>query len=345
MSSETVENLRKEKWLTATEIKELFSGDYDLELIQEADCVRRKNYGTDVFIRGLIEFTNYCKNNCYYCGIRCANGDTVRYRLSKNDILSCAERGYKLGFRTFVLQGGEDSFFDDKCLCDVVWSLKTRYSDCAVTLSVGERSKDSYKALYSAGADRYLLRHETADAEHYGKLHPKIMSLENRKRCLFDLKDIGYQVGTGMMVGSPFQTADCIVKDLEFMKELSPDMIGIGPFVHHKETPFAAYDSGSVDMTVRLIAILRLMFPYALIPATTALGTLDPHGREKGLMAGANVVMPNLSPSDVRDLYKLYDDKLCTGDEAAEAVHEMIRRIDTAGYKCVVSRGDVLSHR
>lgn len=345
MSSETVKKLRKEKWLTDAEFKELLSGDFDFELIREADSVRRENYGTDVFMRGLIEFSNYCKNNCYYCGIRCGNRDAVRYRLSKGEILDCAERGYELGFRTFVLQGGEDPFFDDDRLCDVVLALKTRFSDCAVTLSVGERSKDSYKRLFAAGADRYLLRHETADGEHYGKLHPRSMSLENRKRCLFDLKDAGYQVGTGIMVGSPFQTEDHIVKDLGFMKELSPDMIGIGPFIRHEKTPFATCESGSVDMTVRLISILRLMFPYALIPATTALGTLDPRGREKGLKAGANVVMPNLSPSDVREYYKLYDNKLCSGDEAAEAVKEMSRRIESAGYKSVVARGDVLPHR
>ena len=310
-------------------------------LYSAADRVRKSIYGDEVYIRGLIEFTNYCKNNCYYCGIRCGNTAAVRYRLTKEEILACAKQGYTLGFRTFVLQGGEDPYFDTEKLCDIVYTLRTAYPDCAVTLSVGERDAADYRALYSAGAQRYLLRHETASHEHYAKLHPSSMSLENRKKCLFTLKEIGYQVGSGFMVGSPYQTTANLIDDLRFLQALDPDMIGIGPFIRHGETPFAAFESGTLEQTLRLVAILRLMFPHALIPATTALGTVHPQGRELGLKAGANVVMPNLSPVRVRKLYALYDNKICTGDEAAECRVCLERRVTSAGYRIVTARGDV----
>ncbi len=317
------------------------TSEYDTALFAEADRIRRENYGTDVYIRGLIEFTNYCKNNCYYCGIRAGNKNAIRYRLTKEEILACCEEGYSLGFRTFVLQGGEDIYFTDDVICDIVYSIREKYPDCAITLSIGEKSKDSYKAYFSAGANRYLLRHETATDSHYKKLHPDIMSLDVRKKCLYDLKEIGYQVGSGFMVGSPFQTTENLVADLHFLKDLSPDMIGIGPYITHKETPFSAHKSGTLELTLRMIAILRIMFPYALLPATTALGSIHPQGRELGLKAGANVVMPNLSPVRVRKLYDLYENKICTGDEAAECRVCLEKRVQSAGYQIVTHRGDV----
>ncbi|MGM9552324.1 MAG: [FeFe] hydrogenase H-cluster radical SAM maturase HydE [Clostridia bacterium] len=335
----TVINIKN---LTNDELINLINTDkYDSELFLQADNIRREHYGTDVYIRGLIEFTNYCKNNCYYCGIRAGNKNAIRYRLTKEEILECSKEGYSLGFRTFVLQGGEDNFFTDDKICEIVSAIREKYPECAITLSIGEKSKESYKAYFNAGANRYLLRHETADECHYGKLHPKEMSLDVRKRCLYDLKDIGYQVGSGFMVGSPFQTTENLVSDLRFLQDLSPDMIGIGPYITHKETPFAEYESGKLELTLRMVAILRLLFPYALIPATTALGTIHPQGRELGLKAGANVVMPNLSPLRVRKLYALYENKICTGDEAAECRICLEKRVESVGYRIVTARGDV----
>ena len=342
MNDKLIEQLRNTRNLTDDEFLSILStSEYDAVLFSAADSVRRKNYGDAVYIRGLIEFTNYCKNNCFYCGIRCGNGSAERYRLSKEDILDCCREGYSLGFRTFVLQGGEDNFFSDKLICDIVSEIRSAYPDCAITLSIGEKSRESYKAYFDAGANRYLLRHETADNTHYSKLHPPEMSLEHRKQCLFDLKEIGYQVGSGFMVGSPFQTLPNIVSDLRFLQELKPDMIGIGPYITHKETPFKNHASGPLDLTLRLISILRLMFPYALIPSTTALGTIDPNGRELGLKAGANVVMPNLSPVNVRKLYDLYENKICTGEEAAQCRGCLQRRVENAGYRIVTDIGNV----
>ncbi|MGN1205907.1 MAG: [FeFe] hydrogenase H-cluster radical SAM maturase HydE [Eubacterium sp.] len=306
-----------------------------------ADKVRRERYGDEVYVRGLIEFTNYCKNNCYYCGIRCGNKYADRYRLTKEEIFVCCEEGYRLGFRTFVLQGGEDPFYTDDKVCEIVAQIHQKFPDCAITLSIGEKSRESYQAFYDAGADRYLLRHETATEEHYGKLHPMEMSLAERKRCLFDLKDIGYQVGAGFMVDSPFQTTENLVADLRFLQRLQPDMIGIGPFITHGETPFANYPSGNLEKTLRMVSILRLLFPYALIPSTTALGTIHPEGRELGLKAGGNVVMPNLSPISVRKKYDLYENKICTGEEAAQCRGCLEQRVARAGYRIVTDRGDV----
>ncbi len=328
--------------LKDTDLTHLISTNkYDAELFKKADAIRRENYGTDVYIRGLIEFTNYCKNNCYYCGIRAGNTKAVRYRLTKEEILSCCEEGYGLGFRTFVLQGGEDTYFTDEKVCDIVYSIREKYPDCAITLSIGEKSKDSYKAYFDAGANRYLLRHETATWEHYRKLHPEAMSLEERKKCLYNLKEIGYQVGSGFMVGSPYQTVENLVSDLRFLQDLSPDMIGIGPYITHKETPFAEHKSGSLELTLRMLAILRIMFPYALLPATTALGSIHPEGRELGLKAGANVVMPNLSPIENRKNYDIYENKIATGLEAAQNVKELKEKFSKIGYTIVTHRGDV----
>lgn len=328
--------------LSDDELKILIENDeFNEPLAEAADIRRRENYGDKVYIRGLIEFTNYCRNNCYYCGIRRDNKKAERYRLTKDEILLCCDEGYRLGFRTFVMQGGEDPYYTDEMICDIVSKIKSRYPDCAVTLSIGEKPRESYQAFFDAGADRYLLRHETADPEHYGKLHPEAMSLENRKECLFDLKEIGYQVGSGFMVGSPYQTTENLISDLRFLQKLQPDMIGIGPYITHADTPFAEFKSGDVMLTLRLVSILRLMFPYALIPSTTALGTIHPQGRELGLKAGANVVMPNLSPVSVRKLYSLYENKICTGEEAAQCRGCLERRVESAGYKIVTDIGNV----
>lgn len=309
---------------------------------EEAVKVCQKTYGNQVFIRGLIEFTNFCKNDCYYCGIRRSNSQADRYRLTKEQMLDCCANGYELGFRTFVLQGGEDGYFTDDKICDLVSAIKEKYPDCAVTLSIGEKSKESYKRYFDAGADRYLLRHETADEAHYKKLHPEEMSLSHRKQCLWDLKEIGYQVGCGFMVGSPGQTVETLYEDLQFIRELQPHMVGIGPFISQKDTPFADKASGTMEQTLKLLAIIRLIQPHVLLPATTALGTIHPKGRELGILSGANVVMPNLSPVNVREKYKLYDNKICTGDEAAECRYCMENRMKSIGYEVAVSRGDYI---
>ena len=288
----------------------------------------------------MIEFTNICKNDCYYCGIRRSNQNAERYRLSEEQILSCCSQGYALGFRTFVLQGGEDPYYSDARMIPLVRTIRQRYPDCAITLSLGERSRESYQALYAAGADRYLLRHETANEEHYRYLHPADLSLQNRKSCLFTLREIGYQVGAGMMIGAPGQTILHLIEDLRFLQQLRPHMIGIGPFIPHQDTPFHAEKPGTLQDTLHLLAILRLLFPKVLLPATTALGTIHPQGRELGILAGANVIMPNLSPVNVRGKYLLYDGKICTGDEAAECHSCMERRMEKIGYCISADRGD-----
>lgn len=317
-----------------------FDNETSEYLFEKARNIREKYYGKDVYIRGLIEFTSYCKNNCLYCGLRCGNKNAQRYRLSKEDILECCKNGYELGFRTFVLQGGEDPFFTDEKMLDIISSVKSLYPDCALTLSVGEKSFETYKAFFDAGADRYLLRHETADNEHYAKLHPKEMSALNRKRCLEDLKSIGYQVGCGFMVGSPYQTAENLADDMLYIKSLQPQMVGIGPFISQHDTPFADKQNGTAELTLFMLGLLRLTLPYVLLPSTTALGTIHPLGREKGILAGANVVMPNLSPVSVRKKYLLYDNKICTGDESAECRNCLEQRMRSIGYNVVVSRGD-----
>lgn len=337
-----IEKLQKNQILSDEELMTLLKNDeYDNSLAEKADFVRRSIYRDEVYIRGLIEFTDYCKNNCFYCGIRRDNSKVKRYRLTGNDILKCCDEGYSLGFRTFVLQGGEDEFYTDSLMCGIISKIKSRYPDCAITLSMGEKSRESYKAFFDAGASRYLLRHEAADGELYKKLHPKSMSLENRKKCLFNLKEIGYQTGAGFMVGSPFQTYENIISDLKYLQELKPDMIGIGPYITHKGTPFRNFENGSVKLTLKLISILRLMHPYALIPSTTALGTIVQNGRERGLKAGANVVMPNLSPESVRGLYELYDNKNCTGGESAQGIEKLKKQVKNIGYRVVVDIGDV----
>ena len=314
------------------------------EVLQYAAAKARKVatsvYGSDVYIRGIVEFSNTCNKNCYYCGLRAGNSKRQRYRLTVEDILECCEDGYKYGFRTFVLQSGEDPYYTTEMICDLVKRLKQDYPDCAVTLSLGEKSYEEYKAYREAGADRYLLRHETANEEHYGKLHPENMSWKNRMRCLRDLKSLGYQTGCGVMIGSPNQTVECLVDDMMFMQEFEPEMIGLGPFLPHSDTPFKEEPKGSYEMTLFLISLCRLMLPHALIPATTALGTIKPDGREQGILAGANVIMPNLSPVQVRDKYMLYDNKICTGDTSSECRDCIERRMELIGYNVVITRGD-----
>lgn len=310
------------------------------EIFKAARLTRERYYGKSVYFRGLIEFSNYCKNNCYYCGIRGANSNVRRFRLTLEEILSSCDIGYGLGFRTFVLQSGDDPYFAADRIVEIVENIKERYPDSAVTLSIGERDYGVYKRFWDAGADRYLLRHETADENHYGKLHPKPMSFEERKICLYHLKEIGFQVGAGFMVGSPFQSVDNLVEDLLFLKELNPHMVGIGPFIPHKATPFREELAGGLDTTLLILALTRLLLPKALIPSTTALGTIDPLGREKGLMAGANVVMPNLSPREIRGDYSLYDNKINTGLEAAEGIAGLKRQIEAAGFIPQMCRGD-----
>ncbi len=336
-----IDRLEGGESLSRGEFKALLSVE-EPYLYERARAARDRVYGNKIFMRGLIEFTSHCKNDCYYCGLRRSNKAAQRYRLTKEQILGCCESGYGLGFRTFVLQGGEDAYFDDDRLAEIVSEIRRRYPDCAITLSVGERGYDSYLRLYEAGANRYLLRHETANSDHYGLLHPPELSPENRKKCLRDLKEIGYQTGCGFMIGSPGQTLEHIVEDLAFIKELKPAMVGVGPFLPHSCTPFAREKSGDLQLTLRILAILRLMRPNLLLPATTALGTLCDKGREMGVMAGANVVMPNLSPMDVRKKYMLYDNKIATGSEAAENVADLKKRMLAAGCELVISRGDYI---
>lgn len=302
--------------------------------------ITQETFENKIYIRGLIELTNFCRNDCYYCGIRRSNHNAQRYRLDKEEILQCTAEGYELGFRTFVLQGGEDPYYTTERMTDIISSIKQHHPDCAITLSLGEQSKETYQAYFDAGADRYLLRHETADERHYGKLHPAELSGAHRKQCLRWLKEIGFQTGSGFMVGSPFQTAENLADDLLFLADLQPEMIGIGPFIPHHDTQFADMPHGSVEQTTFLLSLLRLMFPDVLLPATTALGTLDPMGREKGILAGANVVMPNLSPKAVRSKYMLYDNKLATGVESAQHIAELRERFAAIGYEIEISRGD-----
>lgn len=338
-----IKKLRENTELSRDEYKQLLismTKEDEEFLYKNAREVREEYYGKDVYVRGLIEFTNYCRRDCLYCGIRASNKECDRYRLSHEQILECAKAGYELGFRTFVMQGGEDMTFSDEDMCSIISDLKERYPDCAITLSIGERERESYERYFAAGADRFLLRHESITPEHYARLHTGSQTIETRVRCLKDLKDIGYQTGCGIMIGSPFQNVDHLVNDLVFMKEFKPHMIGMGPFIPHAQTPFKDKPAGKLEDTLHMLGIVRLMLPYVLLPATTALGTIVPTGRELGLLAGANVVMPNLSPTGVRAKYTLYDGKICTGDEAAECVDCLKRRIESTGYRLVVARGD-----
>ncbi len=338
------DKLIKNHSLTLDEYEQLVSG-YSKGLAEylraNAEKVRKDVYSNQVFVRGLIEISNICKNNCFYCGIRGGNHYCQRYRLTPKEIMECCVEGYELGFRTFVMQGGEDGFYTDEILCHLISNIKKVFPDCAVTLSLGERSRESYQKLYNAGADRYLLRHEAADKELYEKLHPADMSFENRMECLRNLKEIGFQTGCGFMVGAPYQTAKHIAKDLKFIEEFKPDMCGIGPFIPHRDTIYAKENAGSADLTCYLLSIIRLIHPNILLPATTALGTVKDDGRESGILSGANVVMPNLSPQSARKKYELYNNKLNTGAENAFHMNELNNKMKNIGYEIVTARGDV----
>lgn len=339
-----LDQLTEQRSLSESEYQELidaYTPALAAELARRAVEVRRRLYGNAVFTRGLIEISNICKNDCFYCGIRRSNRNCERYRLTQEQVVACTDQGYALGFRTFVLQGGEDLYYADDTLCAIVAKIKARHPDCAVTLSMGERSRESYQNLHDAGADRYLLRHETADRAHYERLHPPEMLFENRMRCLWDLREIGYQVGCGFMVGSPYQTSMHLAKDLKFIEKYKPDMCGIGPFVPHHNTPFRDKPPGTLALTCYLLSMIRLIHPAVLLPATTALGTIHPLGREKGIQSGANVVMPNLSPMNVRKRYELYDNKICTGEESAQCWDCLSEKMQAIGYELVVDRGDV----
>lgn len=339
-----IRKLQQERSLTAGEYEALIA-ERDPEgaalLARLAVDAAQQVYGNKVFVRGLIEISNICKNDCIYCGIRRSNRGCERYRLTPEQILDCAEEGYALGFRTIVMQGGEDGWFTDERMCQIIRAIKAAHPDCAVTLSLGERPRESYERLSEAGADRYLLRHETATKAHYEKLHPADLSFDYRMQCLQDLHDIGFQTGCGFMVGSPFQTAAELARDLKFVEEFSPEMCGIGPFIPHEDTPFREEPAGSVELTCYLLSIIRLIKPNILLPATTALGSIDPMGREKGILSGANVVMPNLSPQDVRSKYMLYNNKLSSGAEAAQNLQDLRNRMAAIGYEVVVDRGDI----
>ena len=338
-----IDKLSRDRRLSAEEYVALIEGrtpEAAAELASRAVAVREAVYGKTVFVRGLIEVSNVCKNDCYYCGIRASNRACDRYRLSDEQILEACAEGYELGFRTFVLQGGEDSAMGDDRLCRLLSDIKSAHPDCAVTLSLGERTRESYARLRDAGADRYLLRHETATKSHYEYLHPPVLSFDNRMRCLSDLRELGYAVGCGFMVGSPGQTTANLARDLDFLATFAPEMCGIGPFIPHKDTPFASHPAGGVELTCYLLSINRLILPTVLLPATTALGTLHPEGREMGILAGANVVMPNLSPASVRKKYALYDNKISDGAESAQSLDELRRRMASIGYEVVVDRGD-----
>ena len=329
--------LSKEEWMALLEGRDDSSAQY---LFQKARRIRDEIYGRDVYIRGLIEISSYCRNDCFYCGLRRSNPQACRYRLSEEQILACCEEGYRLGFRTFVLQGGEDAWFDDTRICRIISAIKQSWPSCAVTLSLGERSRESYQRLYQAGADRYLLRHETADSQHYRLLHPPSLTLANRMRCLYDLREIGFQTGAGFMVGSPGQSKQTLAEDLLFLARFRPHMVGIGPFLPASNTPFADQPPGSVHLTLFLLAVIRLLLPKVLLPATTALGSAVADGRAQGILAGANVIMPNLSPPEVRQKYAIYDNKLTSGAEAAEGLRELKQQMQKIGYQIVTDRGD-----
>ncbi len=345
-SLKLIDRLYKFHTLELYEYKYLIENATDAETVlyaaEKAVQLRKSIYGNKIYIRGLIEIGNICKNNCLYCGIRGANSNCDRYRLTEEEILSCCDEGYPLGFRTFVMQGGEDAYFSDEFMCSVISKIKEKYPDCAVTLSIGERSRESYEKMFDAGADRFLLRHETATKEHYEKLHPKEMSFDTRMRCLYDLKDIGFQVGCGFMVGSPYQTTDHIAADLKFIEEFSPHMCGIGPFMPAKNTPFESFHAGNASLTCYLLSLIRLIKPTILLPATTALASVEEDGRVRGILSGANVVMPNLSPAETRKKYNLYDNKKSFGSEAAESLEMLRAQMSSIGYEVVVEKGDAV---
>lgn len=335
-----LKNRNKLEEIEFVHLLESYTKEEFLQAQKMARQIREKIYGKKIYIRGLIELSSYCAKDCYYCGIRKSNLKAQRYRLNIEQVMSCCLKGYTLGFRTFVLQGGEDPYYTDEIMVEMVSEIKRKYPDCAITLSLGERSFDSYQKLKKAGADRYLLRHETGSALHYQSLHPLDQSLEKRLHCLKELRKLGFQVGTGFMVGSPGQTDRDLAKDMIILQELDPEMVGIGPFIPHEDTIFKDEDHGSVEKTLFLLSLIRIMLPNTLIPSTTSLSSVDGKGREKGILSGANVIMPNLSPMDVREKYLLYNHKAYVGDEASESLENLKSSMKKIGYQVVIDRGD-----
>ena len=309
-------------------------------LMEQARQVAVQRFGRGIYVRGLIELSNVCRNDCLYCGIRRSNGRVERYTLTREQVMNCCEQGYEIGFRTIVLQGGEWGEERSQWIADLVAEVKQHWPDCAITLSLGEHPRETYALWRQAGADRYLLRHETRNERLYSLLHPRGMTIEHRLQCLDWLQELGFQVGAGFMVGAPFQSLRSIVEDIQFLVAFRPQMIGIGPFIPQHDTPLARFPAGTVEMTARIYAILRLALPQALIPSTTAMATLAPGGRLRGILAGANVVMPNLSPVESRAKYSLYDNKASLGAESAQGVMQLSRELATIGYSIDWSRGD-----
>ncbi len=334
------EKLTEDEWVLAIECRDR---SFDDLIREKASSIRDSIYGRKVYCRGLIEFTSYCRNDCLYCGLRRSSADALRYRLTPDLILDTVDHGYEAGFRTFVLQGGEDRYFDDERLSLIVRSIKEMHPDAAVTLSVGERSTESYRRLKEAGADRYLLRHETADSEHYSHLHPADMSRENRIRCLHDLKELGYQTGAGMMVGSPGSSSRTLARDMVFLTDLRPEMVGIGPFIPHSSTPFRNEKRGSVELTLRMLSLVRIALPHAMIPSTTALATASSDGQLQGILHGANVIMPDITPQEERGKYMIYDGKKITDEEAGENLERIAESMRSIGYELSMERGDYIS--
>ncbi len=335
-----IEKLAANQYLSLNEWQQLLAAEKSIDksaLFDRALQVRHRYYDNHIYLRGLIEISNYCHNDCYYCGIRLSNRQVKRYRLDKDTILACCNRGYQLGLRTFVLQGGEDNYYNDALMVEIIRAIKNNFPDCALTLSLGEKPAQSYQAYFEAGADRYLLRHETADSDHYQSLHPANLNLKNRLSCLQNLKQIGFQVGCGFMVGSPGQTIETLAQDFMFLSKFKPQMVGIGPFLPHHQTPLAKAKGGSAEQTIFCLSLVRLLLPRVLLPATTALGTVDNNGWELGIKAGANVIMPNLTPADQRKHYLLYDNKNATSAEESDIIKAKMAAI---GYQVVNQRGD-----
>lgn len=341
---EKIEFLAEEHFLKPDEWKELFSSWTQEDRLYAAELAREcalQQFGNKIYVRAIVEYSNICANDCLYCGIRRSNTAAERYRLTEEEILDCCRHAYQGGFRTFVLQGGEDAFFlKENRLRNIVSGLRKEFPDCAITLSAGELTRETYQALYDAGADRYLLRHESADKAHYDLLHEGRLSWENRLHCLHILKEIGYQTGCGFMVQSPYQTVEHLAKEMVFMKEFDPAMIGIGPFIPHCKTPFAAFPQGSLELTLFLLSLCRLMKPSVLLPATTALGTIHPTGREQGILAGANVVMPTMTPEKVRSKYLLYNNKNALSSAENILCSDLQTRLEKIGYTLEIGRGD-----
>ncbi len=340
---ELIDQLRQQHSLTRLELIQLLETADEADRRYAADTARQvaqAHFGKTIYTRGLIEFSNHCKNDCYYCGIRRSNLKAERFRLTDQEIMDCCDIGYQLGFRTFVLQSGEDLHYTDEKVVTLIHQIKETYPDCALTLSLGEKSRQTYERYFAAGADRYLLRHETANPCHYARLHPPELTLAHRLQCLRDLRQIGFQTGCGCMVGSPYQTADDLADDLLFMAEFQPQMVGIGPYLPHQDTPFAAMPAGSVETTLLLLSITRLLLPPVLLPATTALGTARQDGRVLGVLAGANVIMPNISPLDIRHKYLLYDNKAGIDCGAVESTRTLHQQMEKIGYQVAVARGD-----